>query len=188
MNLTHKSDLISHNCKFISHNSNLMTHNCKFVSANSEKKNKNCQFVSHNSTKKISELLVWIRQFWEKINTFEFISHNSMKKKVRVTRLYLKIKNVIATFYLKMQTFFRLYISQFWEKNSEMWDKKVSITFFMFIQWQKWASIIYILEEVYTKYTYIQNEINNIFSTLMFSLSTIFWMYSTASSGFNWTG
>ncbi len=29
-----------------------------------------------------------------------------MKKKVRVTRLYLKIKNVIATFYLKMQTFF----------------------------------------------------------------------------------
>ncbi len=31
-------------------------------------------------------------------------------------------------------------------------------------------------------------EVNNIFSTLMFSLPAIFWMCSTASSGFNWTG
>ncbi len=33
--------------------------------------------------------------------------------------------------------------SQLWEKNSDLWDKNSQLPFFIFIQWQKWASILW---------------------------------------------
>ncbi len=35
----------------------------------------------------------------------------------------------------------KVYIMQFWEKKSELWNKKSQLPFYFFIQWWKRASI-----------------------------------------------